>query len=169
MCQDFYGSITGKKRIFVFGQERNCYLAGLIYSCQGTILFRLLHRHTTCLPEIRFMSGRYPALTWFHLSQNNSAKLDLFEAEVHGFTGPRLLEANIALEVGQYFVKKKRSRNNWAHMPWIRVEAALWQYFAFFHSFLELDEKKTDQLLGHVYKKPRVLWLGSFGGSLIRC
>ena len=28
-------------------------------------------------------------------------------------------------------------------MPWIRVEAALVHYFAFFQSFLELDEKKN--------------------------
>ena len=39
------------------------------------------------------------------------SKLDTFEAEVHGFRGsyiicPCLLEANIALEVGQHFVKK---------------------------------------------------------------
>ena len=40
-----------------FGQERNCSLAGLIYFCQGTVLSWPLHRHTTCLPEIRFMPG----------------------------------------------------------------------------------------------------------------
>ena len=77
MCQDFSGSITGKIWIFVFGQERTSSLAGLIYSCQGTVLFWLLHRQTTCPPEIRFMPGRYPALTWFHLSQNNSANIDI--------------------------------------------------------------------------------------------
>ena len=33
---------------------------------------RKKHRNTTCLPEIRFIPGRYPAITWFCLSQNNS-------------------------------------------------------------------------------------------------
>ena len=61
-----------KTRIFAFGQERNCSSAGLTYSCQGTVLFRPLDRFTTCLPAIRFMPGRYPALTRFHLSQNKS-------------------------------------------------------------------------------------------------
>ena len=58
--------------IFAFGQERNCSLAGLIYSYQETVLFGPFHRHTTCLPEIRFIPGRYPAITCFYLSQNNS-------------------------------------------------------------------------------------------------
>ena len=72
-CQEFSGSITGKKnQIFAFGQERNCSLAGLIYSCQGTVLFQPLQRHATFLPEMRFMPGSYPAITRFYLSQNNS-------------------------------------------------------------------------------------------------
>ena len=37
----------------------------LLYSCQGTVLFRPLHKHTTCLPEIRFMPRILPDFT-FH-------------------------------------------------------------------------------------------------------
>ena len=58
------------------------------------------------LKLIRFRSLQ---VHWFAYRMHS--KLDTFEAEVHGFRGsyiicPCLLEANIALEVGQHFVKK---------------------------------------------------------------